>query len=114
MPELMSNMCTAGWILPAGCRKEAFEVVVNLESWANHAARPRRELRLDAVVEAGQMQLWKATGEEEQVLASSANPGEAARVALVRNFEFRLPLVVAAGCAHRNRESARSRAARKC
>ncbi|MGB9075005.1 MAG: glycoside hydrolase family 57 protein [Terriglobales bacterium] len=71
----------------------AFEVVVNLESWANHAARPRRELRLDAVVEAGQMQLWKATGEEEQALASSANPGEAARVALVRNFEFRLPLV---------------------
>jgi len=71
--------------------QEAFEVVVNLESWANQAARVRRELRLDVVVEAGQMQLWKATGEGE-ALASSANPGEAARVALVRNFEFRLPL----------------------
>ncbi len=72
--------------------EEGFEVVVNLESWANQAARPRRELRLDAVVEGGKMQMWKATREEEQVLASSSDSGEAARVALVRNFEFCLPL----------------------
>ncbi len=72
--------------------EEDLEIVVNLESWANQAARARRELRLDVVVEGAQMQSWKVTGEEEQVLASSVNPGEAARVALVRNFEFRLPL----------------------
>src|SRR5260370_13474175 len=39
--------------------EEAFEVVVNLESWANHAAKPRRELRLDAEVEAGRIQSSK-------------------------------------------------------
>src|SRR5450631_2017964 len=32
--------------------EHAFEVVVNLESWANHAAKPRRELRLDATADA--------------------------------------------------------------
>jgi hypothetical protein len=70
-----------------------FEVVVNLESWASHASRARRELRLDAVVEGGRMQSWKATVQgKEKVLAASSAPGAEARVALGRNFEFRLPL----------------------
>jgi alpha-amylase/alpha-mannosidase (GH57 family) len=83
-----------------------FEFVVNLESWANQAPRPRRELRLDALVEAGKLKQWKASAGDE-VLASSEDsgpgvprpdssaiedPGRLARVALVRNFEFRLPL----------------------
>jgi hypothetical protein len=71
---------------------DEFEVVVNLEAWATHGSAPRRELRLDALVESGRMQSWKVTAQEEQkALASSNEPGEA-RVALARNFEFRLPL----------------------
>jgi alpha-amylase/alpha-mannosidase (GH57 family) len=72
--------------------EDDFEVVVNLESWANHGSTSRRELRLEAVVERGRMKSWKVTMRgEEIVLASSKAPDEA-RVALARNFEFRLPL----------------------
>src|SRR5256884_419069 len=70
----------------------AFEVVVNLESWANHAAKPRRELRLDAVVDGGRIQSWKVTDGKDKAVADSTDPGDMTRVALVRNFEFRLPL----------------------
>jgi len=70
----------------------AFEVVVNLESWANHAAKPRRELRLDAAVDGGRLQSWKVTEGASKALADSADARDLARVALVRNFEFRLPL----------------------
>ncbi|HKM47494.1 MAG TPA: glycoside hydrolase family 57 protein [Terriglobales bacterium] len=70
----------------------AFEVVVNLESWANHAAKPRRELRLDAAVDAGRMQSWKVTEGAGKAVADSTDARDLARVALVRNFEFRLPL----------------------
>ena len=38
------------------------------------------------------MQSWKATTEDEKVLASSDKPGEEARVVLGRIFEFRVPL----------------------
>jgi hypothetical protein len=68
------------------------EVVVNVESWATDAEWPRRELRLDAVVERGRMQSWKVTAEDGKLLSSSSEPGEGARVALGRNFEFRTPL----------------------
>ena len=71
---------------------DQFEIVVNQESWESHAERPRRELRLEAVVEAARIQWWRVTNRDDgQVLASSKDPGEAA-VALSRNFEFRVPL----------------------
>ncbi len=70
----------------------AFEVVVNLESWANHAAKPRRELRLDATVDGGRLQSWKVTAGAGKPVADSTEANDIARVALVRNFEFRLPL----------------------
>src|SRR5712671_887392 len=70
----------------------AFEVVVNLESWANHGAKPRRELRLGAVVDGGRIQSWKVTDGKDKAMADSTDPGDMPRVALVRNFEFRLPL----------------------
>jgi alpha-amylase/alpha-mannosidase (GH57 family) len=70
----------------------SFDLVVNVESWTNHATFARRELRLDAAVETRQLKSWKVTQVGEGVLASSTQPNEAVRVALVRNFEFGVPL----------------------
>src|SRR5207245_6049501 len=71
-----------------------FEIVVSLESWAEGETRPRRALRLDAVVRERKVAEWKVRPvDEEAALESSERPGEgAARLALVRNFEFRVPL----------------------
>ena len=72
--------------------QESFEVVVNLESWANHAAKPRRELRLDASVKAGRIESWKITPEKIKSAPESTDAEDIPRVALLKNFEFRLPL----------------------
>ncbi len=74
--------------------QDAFEVVVNLESWAKNSAKPRRELRLDAAADGGRIQSWKVTQGKDKVLADSTDTTRAkdAKLALVRNFEFRLPL----------------------
>ena len=71
-----------------------FELVANLESWTDSSPHPRRALRLDAVVEAGKIQSWKVgAANEESPLQSSERPGDgAAKLALLRNFEFRVPL----------------------
>lgn len=69
---------------------DPFEIVVNLESWANHANKPRRELRLDAVVEDRKLQSWRVT-EGSQKLESEV-AGVQVCVALQRNFEFGVPL----------------------
>jgi alpha-amylase/alpha-mannosidase (GH57 family) len=73
-----------------------FDLVVNLESWANGEARPRRTLRLDAQVQDRKLTGWKVEGLEESSSSSSgvaATQGEEiAKAALIRNFEFRLPL----------------------
>jgi alpha-amylase/alpha-mannosidase (GH57 family) len=70
-----------------------FEIVVNLESWAAGETHPRRALRLDAVVQNRRIQEWKlrAVGPEGTLPFSSVEPGAA--VAMVRTFEFRVPLV---------------------
>src|SRR5580658_5029602 len=70
---------------------EAFEVVVNLESWTNDASKPRRELRLGAVVEGGRIQAWEVTEGKDKTFEHSTAAKEA-RVVLGRNFEFRVPL----------------------
>jgi alpha-amylase/alpha-mannosidase (GH57 family) len=72
--------------------EDAFELVVNLESWANHSAKPRRELRLDAAVDAGRMLWWRVTEGKEKAVADSKDTSDLTRVALGRNFEFRMPL----------------------
>ena len=71
-----------------------FEIVVNLESWAEREARPRKALRLDAVVQDRRITEWKVRAADDEVpFESSEQPGAgAARVALLRNFEFRVPL----------------------
>ncbi|MGA7292720.1 MAG: glycoside hydrolase family 57 protein [Terriglobales bacterium] len=71
---------------------EGFEVVVNLESWANHSTKPRRELRLDVAADGGRLQSWKVTQGKLKVVADSSGGKDLARVVLGRNFEFRLPL----------------------
>jgi alpha-amylase/alpha-mannosidase (GH57 family) len=69
-----------------------FDVVVNLESWANAEPRPRRTLRLDARVENCKVTEWKIEGREESSVLSPGKNEESPKVALLRNFEFRLPL----------------------
>jgi hypothetical protein len=70
-----------------------FELVVNLESWAADAHQPKRALRLDVEVEDRKTRAWKviAAGEDKP-LAASDHPGKELKLALARNFEFRLPL----------------------
>jgi alpha-amylase/alpha-mannosidase (GH57 family) len=67
-----------------------FDLVVNLESWANGESRARRTLRLDANVVNRKLDGWKTDAEEQSSAASKKE--ENAKVALLRNFEFRLPL----------------------
>jgi len=70
-----------------------FDLVVNLESWAADAKRPRRALRVDARVDAGKLSSWQVSSpDEDKPIASSERPPEEVKVALLRNFEFKLPL----------------------
>src|ERR1700692_2943789 len=69
-----------------------FDVVVNLESWAGGEGRPRRSLRLNASVRDRKLSEWKVEGGEEMSGVHSTGSDHSAKVALLRNFEFRLPL----------------------
>ena len=72
---------------------EDFEVVVNLESWAAGEPRVRRALRVDASARGGRLKDWKIeSGTDGRVLASSTDVHEHVKLALLRNFEFKLPL----------------------
>jgi hypothetical protein len=70
-----------------------FELVVNVESWAAGEPRPRRSLRVDVSVKERKIHSWKMETGTEQRLASSSQPDDSAKLALLRNFEFKLPLV---------------------
>jgi alpha-amylase/alpha-mannosidase (GH57 family) len=72
--------------------EEAFDLVVNVESWATQGSDPRRDLRLEVVVDNRQIRSWKVTEVDEGELAKSTGANDEARVVLARNFEFRLPL----------------------
>jgi alpha-amylase/alpha-mannosidase (GH57 family) len=63
-----------------------FEIVVNLESRAEGSSRPRRTLRLSAEITDRGILRWTVADGGESL------PTEDAAVALVRNFEFKLPL----------------------
>jgi len=70
-----------------------FDLVVNLESWAREEQRPRRTLRVDAHVEGDSMLSWNVGSPAEQApLATSSQPSEEVKIALRKNFEFKLPL----------------------
>jgi len=64
-----------------------FELVVNIESWAENASRPRRALRLNAEVTSGKISHWKISDDGDAL-----PPNSDAAVALARNFEFKVPL----------------------
>jgi alpha-amylase/alpha-mannosidase (GH57 family) len=73
--------------------EESFELVVNVESWASGEPRPRRTLRIAADVNGRKLKEWKIeNGVAGKVLASSAEADEHVQLALLRNFEFKLPL----------------------
>jgi len=72
---------------------EQFEIVVNVESSASGEPHPRRTLRVEAAAKEGKLAEWKIEdGVAEEVLASSEKTDEHVAVALLRNFEFKLPL----------------------
>ncbi len=74
--------------------EEDFDIVVNVESWAPGEPRPRRTLRVDASARERRLAEWKIeNGSAERVLASSLQPDDHVKLALLRNFEFKLPLV---------------------
>src|SRR5215475_11346025 len=68
-----------------------FEIFINVESWADHETSPREALRIDVVVKDRKIVEWKVRGRDDAQTSDRA--GESgAKVALVRNFEFRIPL----------------------
>jgi alpha-amylase/alpha-mannosidase (GH57 family) len=76
-----------------------FDLVVNIESWADNAQRPQRALRVDVGVEACQIRSWKVgvTGEDKPLATTPRVEGSSRStkdfaVALGRSFEFKLPL----------------------
>jgi alpha-amylase/alpha-mannosidase (GH57 family) len=73
---------------------EDFEVVVNLESWVGDVQRPQRALRLDVGAESGRIRSWRVSiAGTDRPLAVREQPTEDVAVALVRTFEFKLPLL---------------------
>jgi alpha-amylase/alpha-mannosidase (GH57 family) len=69
-----------------------FEIVVNVESWAPGEPRPRRAFRVDASAHDQKIRDWKIESSDGKVLASAAKSDENTKLALLRNFEFKLPL----------------------
>ncbi len=63
-----------------------FEIVINLESWAERAARPRRTLRLAVEAVEGKLSAPRVSDNGDAL----SNEGVVA--AMSKNFEFKLPL----------------------
>ena len=70
-----------------------FEIVVNVEGWGDQEPALRQALRVDVVVRDRKIVEWKVSGRDEAQGQGSDHGGDSsAKVALDRNFEFRLPL----------------------
>jgi len=73
--------------------EEDFELVVNVESWASEEPRPRRTLRVEASVQDRKLKDWKIESGAGELVASAASlADEHVKLALLRNFEFKVPL----------------------
>jgi len=68
--------------LPVPVPEMAFDLVVNLESWASGEARPRRTLRLDATVRDRQLTEWKVEGGRNRRPLRRGKTDETAKAAL--------------------------------
>jgi hypothetical protein len=84
-----------------------FEIVVNLEFWTAEGAPSPHAVRFDVAVAGGKIRSWKVSvPDTAQSLAVSEHPDGQVAVALLRNFEFKLPLAwlhaLPAPSAHRN------------
>ncbi len=64
-----------------------FEIVVNLESWAENSNRSRRTLRMKVEVQRGKISEWTVSDNGDNFQEK-----DGAAAALGRNFEFKLPL----------------------
>jgi len=84
-----------------------FEVVVNVESWSENAARPRRAVRLAAESVSGEL---SATTVSEN---GDSLPTDGVVAVLARNFEFKLPLALLYAAPLESAPSAGSPAATK-
>ena len=70
-----------------------FELVVNFESWDIYGQKPRRALRLEAVVEAERFKTGRSPATRTRSCSPPGRPmPRSGKVALLRNFEFRVPL----------------------
>jgi alpha-amylase/alpha-mannosidase (GH57 family) len=70
-----------------------FELVVNVEAWATGEARPRRVLRVDAAAHERRLKDWKVEDSTEgRMLACFTAVDPSVKFALLRDFEFKLPL----------------------
>ena len=72
----------------AGIPESQFEIVVNLESWAENSIRPRRALRLNVDAHAEKISSWKMSDNGDDLTKDGS------AVALAKNFEFRIPLAL--------------------
>ena len=85
---------------------EDFEIVVNVESLATEGIASRHKLRLDVAVAAGRIRSWKVSVPDAgRSLAGSDRPDDQVAVALLRNFEFKIPSGMVASFSHRVRKS---------
>ncbi len=71
-----------------GVPEGEFEIVINLESWADRAVRPRRSLRLALEASDGRLSAPRIS-EKDDLLSR-----EGVRAVLSKNFEFKLPLAM--------------------
>ena len=70
-----------------------FDLLINVESWSAHSPRAEHALRIDVQVVKGEMKTWSITSADQpRLLADSRSQSPEAKLALARNFEFRLPL----------------------
>ncbi len=69
------------------------QIVVSLESQGTQPSEPAKTFRLDAGFQSGAVESWSLfAGDREDPLTDSSNPKSELRVALQRNFEFKVPL----------------------
>ena len=93
-PELTKPTSTDAWILPRTQSRKRISTWWSIWNPGRRTdQRPRRALRLDVGVESGKIRTWKVSvPDADQPLASFDRPTDQVAVALVRNFEFKLPL----------------------